>query len=145
MTRSETAGQIFMEGFKCSQAVLEAFAEDCGLDVETARKIATPLAGGSSLGGECGAVSGAFLVLGMKYGTTDPTDQEGFQLAMAKVREFAEKFKADHRAMNCRELIGVDVFSEEGLKEFKEKNIHDTQCLGYVKDAARILEEMTAA
>ncbi len=142
MTKSESAGQIFMDGFKCSQAVLEAFAKDCGLDVETARKIAMPLAGGSSLGGECGAVSGAFLVLGMKYGTADATDQEGFQRAMAKVREFAEKFRSDHKSVNCRELIGLDVFSEEGLKEFKEKNLHDTLCLGYVKDAARILEEM---
>ncbi len=142
MTKCELAAQCFTEGFHCSQAVLEAFAEDYGLDPVIARKIANPLAGGSGLGGECGAVTGAFMVIGLEYGMSNPTDSEAFKTVFGKVGTFAEKFKAHHGELNCRQLIGLDVFSEEGLRQFMEKNIKMTQCIKYVEDAVRILEEI---
>ena len=64
-TKCDIAAKRFTEGFHCSQSVLEAFAADYELDPVLARKIANPLAGGSGLGGECGAVTGALMVLGL--------------------------------------------------------------------------------
>ncbi|MCP4344017.1 MAG: C_GCAxxG_C_C family protein [Desulfobacterales bacterium] len=142
MNKCEFALERFKEGFRCSQAILEAYAKDYDLDPMVARKIATPVAGGSTVGGECGAVSGAFLVLGLKYGITDPTDMDGFWKLFGKVEEFAGKFEAIHGNINCRQLIGVDVFSEDGYKKFEEKNLHVTHCTKYVEDAVIILEEM---
>ncbi len=142
MTKKEFAVARFNEGFRCSQAVLEAFAADYHVDPMLARKIAMPLAGGSALGGECGAVSGAFLVIGLKYGVTDAQDAESFRTVFGKVREFADKFRAIHGEIDCRKLIGLDVFTEDGYKEFAEKNLHDTKCAKYVGDAVKILEEM---
>ena len=42
----EKAKQLFMEGYNCSQAVLGAFCEECGMDFETAMKISSSFGGG---------------------------------------------------------------------------------------------------
>lgn len=142
MTKIELATQRFSEGFHCSQAVLEAFAEDYDIDPVVARKIANPLAGGSALGGECGAVTGAFMVLGLEYGMKECTDSEAFATVFEKVGVFVDQFKACHCHLNCRELIGLDVFSEEGFSLFEEENIKMTQCLTYVVDAVKMVDEI---
>lgn len=141
-TKCDIATKRFTEGFHCSQSVLEAFAADYGLNPVLARKIANPLAGGSGLGGECGAVTGALMVLGLHYGMAEPDDSEAFQDTFEKVGKFVEEFKARHGKLNCHELIGLNVFSEEGLKEFMEKNVKLTQCLRYVEDAVGIVEDI---
>ncbi len=142
MTKSELAKKRFKEGYHCSQAVLEAFSGEYGLDPVLARKIATPLAGGSGQGGECGAVAGALIALGMEYGMADPGDHEAFNNTFKKVGIFIERFREIHGNINCNQLIGIDIFSEEGLREFREKNIKLTQCIQYVEDAVEIVEEI---
>jgi len=136
------ATKRFTEGFHCSQVMLEAFAADYGLDPILARKIGNPLAGGSGLGGECGAVTGALMILGMEYGMADSGDSEAFQTTFEKVDTFVEKFKTQHGDLNCHQLIGLKVFSEEGYKEFVEKDIKLTQCIKYVEDAVDIVEKI---
>jgi C_GCAxxG_C_C family probable redox protein len=142
MEKVELAMQRFDEGFRCSQAVLEAYVKDYQLDANLARRIATPLAGGSALGGECGAVTGAILVLGLRYGVEDPSDSEGYWIVFQKVRELADKFRALHGHLDCCRLLGVDVFSEEGFREYQEKNFHVTHCAKYVRDAVSLLEDI---
>jgi C_GCAxxG_C_C family probable redox protein len=141
-TKCDLATKRFTEGFHCSQCVLEAFAEEYGLDPLLARKIGNPLAGGSGIGGECGAVTGALMVLGMEYGMADADDSYAFQNTFEKVGTFVEKFKERHGNLNCQQLIGLDVFSTDGLKEFMDKDIKLTQCKKYVEDAVRIVEEI---
>ena len=66
--KSEEAVERFKKGFNCSQAVFGTFSEQVGLDCETACKVATGFGGGMRMGGTCGAVTGAFMALGLKYG-----------------------------------------------------------------------------
>ena len=141
--RCDLATKRFTEGFHCSQAILEAFSEDYGLDPILARKVGNPLAGGSGIGGECGAVTGAFMVLGMEYGMEEANDSDAFQNTFEKVGIFVEKFKALHgNSLNCHQLIGLNVFSEEGLKEFVAKDIKLTKCIRFVEDAVGIVEKI---
>ena len=142
MTRTEFAVARLKEGYRCSQAVLEAWAQEGGLDPMLARTIALPLAGGSALGGECGALTGAFLVIGLKYGVSRADDAEGFMTVFSKVQELANGFKSLHGALNCYDLLGLDVFSEEGLREFKERDMKLTRCVRYVEDAMNLLEQV---
>jgi C_GCAxxG_C_C family probable redox protein len=143
MNRTEFAVARFKEGFRCSQAVFEAWAPESGLDPILARKLATTLAGGSGLGGECGAITAAFLVLGSKYGNSEVDDAQGFKTALMKVRELADKFKSLHGTLNCVELL--DVFSEQGLQEFRGKNMKLTHCVKYVEDTMNILEQVISS
>ena len=74
--KAAAAKALFMEGYNCSQAVVGAWAEDIGLDSETAYKIASGFGGGIGRMREvCGAFTGAVMVLGLKFGNTIGNDR----------------------------------------------------------------------
>jgi len=65
----ERAKELFLQGYSCSQAVVGAFCDQVGLDFETAMRLAAPFGGGMGrMRQVCGAVSGAFILAGLKYG-----------------------------------------------------------------------------
>ena len=75
MKKSEAALASFVEGFSCSQSVLSAFAAEMGLEKEIALKVAGSFGGGMGrMGGTCGAVTGAFMAIGLRYAKLDPSD-----------------------------------------------------------------------
>ena len=75
--KSEVAKELFKKGYNCSQAVLGAWCEELGLDFNTAMRISQSFGGGMGrLREVCGTCTGAFMVLGLKYGTADSKDFE---------------------------------------------------------------------
>lgn len=143
MKKTEQAAALFKEGFSCSQAVFVAFSEDHGLDRDTSLKLAQAFGGGMAhLGEACGAVTGAFMLIGLKYGRTKADDLEARDRTYAKMRQFAERFKALHCSIQCRCLLGLDLGTEEGMRLAREKNLFQTLCVKYVQDAATIVEEI---
>ena len=144
MKRHEEAVKDFMDGYRCSQAVVAAYARDFDLNVDLARKISLPLAGGSGVGGECGAVSAAYLVIGLRHGFAHPGDPQGVAAVIGKTRAFADRFKSLHGEIDCHRLIHLDVFSEEGHRKFAEDNIKADTCARFVGDTVKILEEILA-
>ena len=142
MTRIEEAVAYFKQGYSCSQAIVAAYGPTAGLDRETALKIASGFGGGMGrLAETCGAVTGAFMVLGLKFGSP-ASDREAKEIVYTRVREFAERFKARHGSLLCRDLLGCDLNTPEGLALAQEKKLFSTVCPPYVETAARILEEM---
>ena len=69
MHRISNAVNKFSNGYACSQAILSEYCERFNLDVETALKLAAGFAGGMRYGGTCGVVTGAYMVLGLHFGT----------------------------------------------------------------------------
>lgn len=142
MNKAEKAVALFKEGFSCSQAVFSAFSEDFCLDRNTSLKISQPFGGGMAhLGEACGAVTGAFMLIGLKYGRTKADDLEARDRTYAKMRQFTDRFKALHCSIQCRCLLGLDLGTEEGMRLAREKNLFQTICVKYVQDAATIVEE----
>ena len=76
MTKQEAINKatvLFDEGYACSQAVLLTFANQFDLDEWTAKLISSTFGGGMGrLRQKCGAVTGGFMVLGLKYGNANP-------------------------------------------------------------------------
>ena len=143
MKKSEAALACFVEGFSCSQSVLSAFAAEMGLERDIALKVAGSFGGGMGrMGGTCGAVTGAFMALGLRYAKLDPSDNATRDKGYEMVKEFASKFAARHGSITCRELIGCDLSTSEGQAQAKEKNVFELKCRKFVYDAAEILEEM---
>jgi C_GCAxxG_C_C family probable redox protein len=134
----------FGNGFHCSQSLLEAYAEDFGLDPHLARRLASALAGGSTVGGECGAVASGYLVLGLRHGNTFPAygDVDKEAELFGRVERFVDEFKKRHGAINCRELLGVDAFTPEGREEGLRKNLFVTRCPNFIRDAITILDSL---
>lgn len=143
MSKPELAVSCFKEGFLCSQALLSTYGAELGLDRETALRISAAFGGGMArLGEVCGSVSGAFLILSLKYGHIRADDSQAKEETYNKVREFAHQFKSRHGSIVCRDLLGCDIGTPVGLKLAKEKNLFSTVCPGFVRDAAEIIEQV---
>ena len=143
MKRAERAVTCFKEGFSCSQAVLATYGTQFGLSREMALKVAGAFGAGMGRMSEtCGAVTGAFMVIGLKYGKTRAEDEHTKERAYSLVREFVERFKARHGSIICRELLGCDLSTPQGMTRAKEEKLIDTRCPLFIEDAVEILEEL---
>ena len=143
MSRESEAVSLHAKGFNCAQAVLAVFSAELGLDTETAMRVATGFGGGMGrLGNTCGAVTGAFMVLGLSRGMRRAEDAAAKESTYALVREFGEQFREKHSALDCRELLGVDIGTAEGRQAAKERGLFTTLCHGLIRDAVILLEKM---
>ncbi|MDR0496836.1 MAG: C-GCAxxG-C-C family protein, partial [Treponema sp.] len=93
-SKVKEAIDCFNNGFNCSQAILSTYCEEFGLDKNTALKIACGLGGGMGrLQETCGAVSGAYLLIGLIHGKGIKEDDTAKEKTYTLVREFAKKFE----------------------------------------------------
>ena len=141
MKKSDTALATFNQGITCSSAVFSAFAEDLGLDDKMSKKIACGFGAGiSRTGNICGAVSGAIMVIGLKYGKAEQGDDAATVKTRALTREFIEEFIKKNGSVNCTELLGYNLNNQDEYDVAAKANLFRTKCPGYVRDAAGILE-----
>jgi C_GCAxxG_C_C family probable redox protein len=142
-SKVEATVDCFREGFTCSQAVLSTYGGEFGLERETALKAAAGFgAGMGRLGEVCGAVTGALLVIGLKHGQTEAKDKETKEKTYALVRDFSSRFKVRHGSLLCRELLGCDLGTAEGMAMAREKGYFTEICPRFVRAAAEILEDV---
>jgi len=133
----------FAQGSNCAQAVLWAYAPHFGLAPEVAMRLAAPFGGGMARMGEtCGAVTGAFMVIGLQLGNTTAEDQESKERTYQLVREFVRRFAARHGSIKCRELLGCDLSTPEGWQRAREQGLFTTRCREFVRDSAQIVAEL---
>jgi C_GCAxxG_C_C family probable redox protein len=143
MDRVSHALATFDSGFNCSQSVLTAFCNEFGLDNEIAFKVACGFGGGMGRAARtCGVVTGAFMVIGLKYGQTEKDNKAAKEKTYALVREFAGLFKKEHGSIQCRELLSCDISTPEGFKVASEKGLFKTTCPKYVEGAVKLLEKV---
>jgi C_GCAxxG_C_C family probable redox protein len=123
--------------------VLSGFGEELGLDREQALRVAGAFGGGMArMGEQCGAVTGAFMVIGLKYGKVKAGDEAARERTYGLAREFVTRFSARHGSIRCRELLGYDLSDPEERKGAHQKGLFDTLCPQLVRDATEILEEL---
>lgn len=146
MNETERAGQLFLEGYNCAQAVFTAFCHRFNMDEETAKKVSAGLGGGVGRMREvCGAVSGAAMVLGSVAAATSGDDKEGKAANYALVREFSERFKKRHGGtVICREMLKLNIPMEStAMPENRTAEYYKNRpCLKAVEDAAEILVQI---
>jgi C_GCAxxG_C_C family probable redox protein len=143
MTRIEEAADLFRGCFNCAQSVLSVFAAEMNLSRETALKIATPFGSGlAGMCGVCGAVSGALMVIGLKYGMGVDGDRESKERTYAMARDFARHFTGKHGSINCQPLIGYDLGDPVQRAAAQQAHVFETRCAGFVTDSVEILEQI---
>lgn len=143
MCNADCAVECFNKGFNCAQSVFSTYSEQLGLDKTSALKISGGFGGGMChLGETCGVVTGAFMLIGLKYGKAQEDDNAAKEKTAVLVREFAERFKAINGSIKCTELIGYDLSTEEGRKALNETKSWKTVCAKMVRDASQIVEEL---
>ena len=139
----EAAGRLFSKGLNCAQSILAARSDSTGLSVKDSLKIATGFGAGMAVMQKtCGAVTGAYMVIGAKYGRVNPDDVAARDRTYTLIQEFNRHFLELHGSIECRELLGVDLKTEEGAEEAEQGAYFEKKCAKYVEDADRILEEL---
>jgi len=138
------AKRNFEEGCNCSQAVLLAFAPECGLDRDTALRLAAPFGGGlGRLRELCGAVSGAGMALGLLHGYTDLSDKAAKQRHYRQVQRLGQRFREAHGHLRCGDLL-EGVKDRDGLtpSDRTPEYYASRPCGQLVYDAAAMLCEL---
>jgi len=131
-------------GLTCSQALLAVYGEPYGIDTRKARLLGRTLAGGVARQGEtCGYVTAALLILA--HAQDDKNEAEARKKTHLVVTEFIRHFKERYGTMMCKELLGADFSTEEGIKRIKEEKLVAKHCHsedGIGRYVAGILEEL---
>ena len=146
MDHAQEARRLFYAGYSCAQAVFCAFRGDMGLDLDTAARLASSFGGGlGRLRELCGAVAGAEMALGMLRGYSDVTDPALKAAHYRRVRDLAERFRAQNGTILCRELLKDVQTLPGGVPEPRTPEYYASRpCLRVVGEAASILEQMLA-
>ena len=141
---AELARELFMQGYNCAQAVVCAFCDVTGLEIDAAARMASSFGGGlGRLREVCGTVSGAALVLGIARGYADPEDYAAKKVHYALVQEFARRFREKNGAIVCRELLKGIGATEGGAPEARTEAYYKKRpCPNLAYCAAEILDEM---
>ena len=84
--------------YNCAQGVLAAFAEDLGIDEETAFRMGAHFGSGMRMGSVCGAVTGALMVLGL-------AGIEEKEPSTALLRGVRDKHEG---CLNCKDLLRMN-------------------------------------
>lgn len=143
MNKVECSEQCFLSGFNCAQAVFSTYSGELGLDPVLALRIAGSFGGGMGLIGEtCGAVTGAIMLIGLKYGKVRVDDTAAKEKTYALVQEYKRQFVELNGSVRCKELLGYDISIPEEMSTAGEKNLFKTICPKLVKDSAEIVEKL---
>ncbi|HSH52643.1 MAG TPA: C-GCAxxG-C-C family protein [Bacteroidales bacterium] len=147
MKRYEKALKYYAEGYNCAQSVIVAFADVLNLPEETTLKLAAGFGGGMGrLQQTCGAITGAFMVIGYLKGNyqQDEESQQSREITNQLIQDFSRIFADKHGSINCKSLIDIDLNSSEGLKKAKETDVFNKKCTHFIKTAVELLEDTLA-
>ena len=145
MDHSILAGELFLGGCNCAQAVFLAFHDVTGMDRKVAAKLSSPFGGGMGRMREvCGAVSGMFMVLGCLYGYDETVEDDTQKRQLYKdVQALAAQFREECGSIICREILknpASDPNPTPRTAEFYAQR----PCARMVMTAARLLDAFIA-
>ena len=143
-SRVQLAVELFESGYNCAQSVFAAYADLFGMDKEMALKFVSPMGAGIGRMREvCGTVSGMSLLLGLKEGNADATDEEAKKRIYEKTRAMADRFKEENGSIICRELLGIVGREQSAAPSERTKQYYASRpCSRLVASAAQIVEDM---
>ena len=116
--------ELFEMGYNCAQAIVIAYGKEYGIEKDLAIKLTSSFGAGlAGLGEVCGAITGASIILGLKYGND----------SNMHVRNLAKKFKEKHKGLTCRTLL-----TEDYPVVYKT---HSKRCLSIIAEVCDLLEQ----
>jgi len=136
--RVQKAADRFKSGeVICAQAVVGAFCEDYGMDKNLFERVVCGFGSGARNAELCGAIAGAVIVIGLKYGGIRDRGQ-----CNEKVEEFTSIFRAKQSDIVCRNLLGVDISTRDGRASAIKQGLFGTRCVDLISCAIEILESL---
>ena len=133
----------FKEGQNCAQSVLTIYADLLGFNKNQALSLSSGFgAGMGRLQETCGAVTGAFMVIGL-YNSKKHKDNASLKEAsMNMIRKFEQDFKLANGTTSCKALINCDLNTEAGQTYYKENNLAETICEKCISNSITLINKL---
>ena len=142
-TTKDIAIQSFRSGMNCAQSVVTAYADRLNFDPDLAAGLSCGFGGGMGrLQQTCGALTGAFMVLGIHNSRLFSDRAELKNRTYTQVREINEKFAQSQGATDCRSLLGCDLQTDEGMQFHKDTNQSKMICEKCIAASIELLDEI---
>ncbi|MEO0077684.1 MAG: C-GCAxxG-C-C family protein [candidate division WOR-3 bacterium] len=143
--RAEQAAQLarqrFEQDFNCAECVLATVAEQMGIRSNLIPKVAAGFGAGiSRQGSVCGAVAGAVMALGLKYGRLHP--KQGRHPTYQRVQALCRRFEAKYGSIYCRDLLGHSLTSAKALSRAMKAGVFATKCPEFIAAAVKLYFEL---
>ncbi len=134
--------ESFSVGYNCAQIVASLFARKHGIEPEQVRRMTCGFGGGLRKGEICGAVTGAIIAIGMRYGNIRADDMQAKTKCHEATVAFEEQFQDREGSIICRNLLNCDLSNNEGMEYAKSNHLFSAICPRLVLTAIQILLEM---
>jgi C_GCAxxG_C_C family probable redox protein len=137
------ASSLHKSGYNCAQSVVAAFEEELNIDKNLALHVSVGFGGGMGrMQEKCGAVTGAFMVLGVYNGRKFQDNVTLKNETYAMIQQFDRKFTSIHQSTNCMDLLKWDIKTAEGFQSAKDNGLFESVCDKCIADAIQIVEEL---
>jgi C_GCAxxG_C_C family probable redox protein len=124
----------------CAETTLMVLLRTYGLPGATDSSPAMVLNGGVAWsGGCCGAITGAAMAVGRLAAQRITDHKEAKRTARSIIKRLMADFRAEYEHVNCRDLVGLDISSEEGHTAFIEGQVWHTVCMNQIEFTLRKL------
>lgn len=137
----EKVAADFASGLHCSQVTFAHAAAKQGFDEKDAKKIGAAFGGGMFNGERCGAVTGALMGLGLKYGHSGPEDKPNEAELMEKKAQLEKAFLEKYDSLLCEKILGANLGTPEGMKRVQEEKL-TSGCAELTAYVCQILDEL---
>lgn len=144
MDRKQKAAELFRNGYNCSQSVIGAYCDLFGMDEKTALMVSEGFGGGMGrMRLTCGAVSGMFMIAGLKLSKAQAKDIENRSKIYKTVQDMAEEFKKMNGSIICADLLGINKPSDNGhIPTPRDAAFFQKRpCVKCVEDCAKLVEK----
>jgi C_GCAxxG_C_C family probable redox protein len=133
----------FRSGLNCAQSVLTAYTDEMQFDKNLSLSMACGFGGGMGrLQETCGAVTGAFMVMGIFNSRKFADNKERKEKTYTMVQEFSKRFQEKYGTMDCLTLLNCDLKTKEGHQYWQDNNLSEKVCEKCIVDAVQILDEL---
>lgn len=141
---AQKAKDLFLEGYNCAQSMLGAYCDEAGIDFEQAIKLTASFGGGMGrLREVCGAVTGMFMIAGLKYGYTSSNDDETKAKHYELIQSLAKQFKEENGSIICRDLLELGEVEQGPVPDKRTADYYQhRRCAQLIENAGKMLDEL---
>ena len=146
MKKTQKAINAFRNGYNCSQSVLSVYADEFKIDRTLSMEISSGFgAGMGRLQETCGAVTGAFMVIGIYNNKKYSGAEKGKEESVRMIQQFNKEFEKIHGSNKCHELLNCDLKTAEGQHYFASHKLSEKVCEKCVAAAVEIIEKLKSS
>jgi C_GCAxxG_C_C family probable redox protein len=137
----EKAIYSFHNGMNCSQSLVTAYADSLKFDPDMALSVAAGFGSGmGKMQKTCGAVTGAFMVLGISNSKKYPDNEDARTATNEMINRFTFYFESLHNSLNCKSILGCDLNTVEGERKFENLDLKKNVCSKCISDSIKLID-----